>query len=60
MSDTQRLIIRFEHSEGYEEVIYERREGPRGNDPVFWDWFKNAWRALGLNFIAEELEHDQR
>ena len=56
MKDSQKLIIRFEHQEGVEEVSYERTD--IRSDESFWHWFNHCWHGLGLTFVSKELDDD--
>jgi len=53
----ERLTIIFEHSEGKETVTHERKAGLKC-DTLFWEWFQEAWPALGLDFVKKGLEID--
>jgi hypothetical protein len=50
----QRLIIRFEHDDGVQEVHYEQPDIVL--DDVFWNWFNSSWSTLGFPSISEDLK----
>jgi hypothetical protein len=54
----QRITIRYESGEEDIECSLSREDIV--GDDMFWMWFTSVWMSMGLSFITDELEKDNK